>query len=285
MLAQYLATREDRDSQTHLLLRNKVAIVTGSTAGIGKAIAKVFLQQGAFVFINGRSEGTVSKTASQFAEEGLIYTHGVIANLGTKEGTDSFFEQVETVVGGTGTPIDIVVNNVGIFETKDFFEVTDEEWLHYYTVNVLSTVRLCRHYLRPMLERNAGRLLIISSESAARSIPDMLHYTTTKSAQVNLARGLAELTKGTNVTVNSILPGPTATEGLVDFFDTIAKRTGQTREEAERSYFTEREPTSLLQRLLTPEEVANVTMFLASDLSSGVNGTSQRVEGGIIRHL
>jgi NAD(P)-dependent dehydrogenase (short-subunit alcohol dehydrogenase family) len=263
------------------LLSGKTCIVTGSTAGIGKGIAKKLLSQGAYVFINGRNELTVQNVLTQFAEEGLTSAQGIVADISTTEGCESFFTQV----AATGRPIDVLINNMGIFETCDFFDITDEKWSQYFNVNVMSTVRFCRQYLRQMLDRNQGRIIIVSSECGLRPIGDMIHYAMTKSAQINIARGLSELTKGTNVTVNSLLPGPTATEGLTEFVKGIAEQSGKNEEEAVKDYFKVREPTSLLQRFLTVDEVANVAMFLASDLSSGINGTSQRVEGGIIRSI
>jgi NAD(P)-dependent dehydrogenase (short-subunit alcohol dehydrogenase family) len=263
------------------MLSGKTCIVTGSTAGIGKGIAKKLLSQGAYVFINGRNELTVQNVLTQFAEEGLTSAQGIVADISTTEGCESFFTQV----AATGRPIDVLINNMGIFETCDFFDITDEKWSQYFNVNVMSTVRFCRQYLRQMLDRNQGRIIIVSSECGLRPIGDMIHYAMTKSAQINIARGLSELTKGTNVTVNSLLPGPTATEGLTEFVKGIAEQSGKNEEEAVKDYFKVREPTSLLQRFLTVDEVANVAMFLASDLSSGINGTSQRVEGGIIRSI
>lgn len=265
------------------MLANKTAIVTGSTAGVGKAIARSFLKEGAFVFINGRSEQSVASTILSLTEDSIPreLVHGVVADISTAEGAQKFFTEVES----TGRAVDILVNNMGIFSVQDFFSITDEVWKHYFDTNVLSTVRFCRQYLKPMLDRNAGRVLIISSECGMRPIGDMLHYATTKAAQINLARGLAELTKGTKVTVNSILPGPTATEGVQEFVGGIMTQTGQSKDEVLRDYFQTREPTSLLQRFLTVEEIADTAVFLASDRSSGINGSAMRVEGGIIRSI
>lgn len=263
------------------MLAGKTCIVTGSTAGIGKGIARSFLKEGAFVFINGRSSQSVTVTLASLAEEGYTNTLGVVADISTSEGSESFFSQVEA----SGREVDILVNNMGIFEVRDFFEVTDEIWLNYFNTNVLSTVRMCRKYLKPMLERNRGRIIIVSSECGFRPIADMVCYASTKATQINIARGLAELTKGTNVTVNSLLPGPTATEGLTTFVQGLAEKSGKSEPEAISAYFSEREPTSLLQRFLTVEEVSNVALFLASDLSSGINGAAQKVEGGIIRSI
>jgi NAD(P)-dependent dehydrogenase (short-subunit alcohol dehydrogenase family) len=263
------------------MLAGKVCAVTGSTAGIGKGIARAFLQQGAFVFINGRSEATVAATIAELAEEGLTETLPVVADLGAAEGCEQFFAQVEAA----GKDVDVFVNNMGIFEVIDFFEADDEKWLHYFNTNVMSTVRCCRKYLKHMLARDKGRIIIVSSEAGLRPIGDMLPYSMTKAAQINIARGLAELTKGTNVTVNSLLPGPTATEGVTTFIGGIAAKSGQTVEDATTAYFVDREPTSLLQRFLRVEEIAHIAMFLASDMSSGINGAAQLVDGGIIRHI
>ncbi len=261
------------------MLAGKTCIVTGSTAGIGKGIAKSFLKEGAFVFVNGRSEQSVSAALAEFAAEGFTSTMGVVADISTPEGAESFFSQVDK----SGREVDVLVNNMGIFEVRDFFDITDEIWTNYFNVNVLSTVRMSRKYLKPMLERNRGRIIIVSSECGLRPIADMICYASTKATQINIARGLAELTKGTNVTVNSLLPGPTATEGLTTFIQGIAEKSGKGHADAIRAYFSEREPTSLLQRFLTVEEVSNVALFLASDLSSGINGAAQKVEGGIVR--
>eukprot|EP01031_Cornospumella_fuschlensis_P037580 gene37580-45648_t len=263
------------------MLSGKTCIVTGSTAGIGKGIAKAFLREGAFVFINGRSDQSVKATLASLADEGYTNTFGVVADISTAEGTESFFAQVDA----TGRDVDVLVNNMGIFETRDFFEITDEIWMNYFNVNVLSTVRMSRKYLKPMLERNRGRVIIVSSECGFRPIADMICYSSTKATQINIARGLAELTKGTNVTVNSLLPGPTATEGLTGYIQGMAQQSNKTEAEAIADYFKVREPTSLLQRFLTVEEVANVALFLASDLSSGINGAAQKVEGGVIRAI
>jgi NAD(P)-dependent dehydrogenase (short-subunit alcohol dehydrogenase family) len=263
------------------MLSGKTCIVTGSTAGIGKGIAKKFLQEGGYVFINGRNETNLQNVLTEFQTEGFTNVRGIVADISTKEGCETFFTEVEA----SGRSIDVLVNNMGIFETSNFFDITDERWENYFNVNVMSTVRFCRRYLREMLDRNQGHVIVVSSECGFRPIGDMIHYSMTKAAQINIARGLAELTKGTKVTVNSLLPGPTATEGLTDFVKGIAEQSGKSEEDAVKDYFQVREPTSLLQRFLTVDEVANVAVFLASDLSSGVNGTAQRVEGGIIRSI
>eukprot|EP01040_Poterioochromonas_malhamensis_P010517 gene10517-11450_t len=204
------------------------------------------------------SEATVQKTIDAFRAENLTNVSGVIADLSSAEGFNQFINQIAS----SGKTVDVVVNNMGVFGTKDFFEATDQDWDNYFQVNVMSTVR-----------------------AGVRPIPDMVPYSMSKAAQINIARGLAELTKGTKVTVNSLLPGPTATEGADKIVEGLAQQTGKSKEEAARGFFAEREPTSLIQRFLTVEEVANTALFLASDLSSGINGAAQLVEGGIIRAM
>ena len=202
------------------LLAGKVAIVTGSTLGIGKAIAKAFLQHGAFVLVNGRSSASVDKVLAEFAADGLTAAAGVVADVGNPAGCKEFFTQVDAV----GREVDILVCNVGIFYAEDFFAHDDEQWETYFQVNVMSCVRMARHYLKPMLERNRGRVILVSSEAGVRPIPDMIPYCVTKASQICLARGLAELTKGSKVTVNSLLPGPTATEGVATYVDGLRER-------------------------------------------------------------
>ena len=266
------------------MLSNKVCLITGSTAGIGKCISKTFLKENCTIIINGRSEKNINLVIEEFKNENLNIKQiiSIVADLSTLDGCNKLINEISN----TGLFIDILINNMGIFDSGDFFSYDDESWLNYFNTNVMSTVRMCRHFLKKMLESNKGRVIIVSSECGLRPIPNMLPYSMTKGAQLNIARGLAELTKGTNVTVNSLLPGPTATEGLDAFIDgLVAQSNGSTREEAIADYFKIREPTSLIGRFLTPQEVANVALFLASDLSSGINGASQLVEGGIIRHI
>lgn len=233
------------------------------------------------MYLNGRSRESIEGVASGLRERGFKegeQFQGIVADISTKEGCQSFFEQV------TGD-IDVVVNNMGVFSVVDFFEVDDEGWLDYYQKNVLSTVRFCRHYLKPMLERGRGRIINVSSEAGLRPIPHMIPYSVSKGSQIVLTRGLAELTKGTAVTVNSLLPGPTYTEGVAKYLQEVAAKDGVSVEEATTQYFITNEPTSLIRRFLTVLEVANVACFLASDLASGINGAAQKVEGGIIRSI
>jgi NAD(P)-dependent dehydrogenase (short-subunit alcohol dehydrogenase family) len=268
--------------ESFIMLSNKTCVVSAGTGGIGKGIVKALLREGAFVFLSGRTTNTVDAVIAEFKAEGFDRVVGIVSDVSTVAGSQVFFDSV----ANSGREIDVLVNNLGVFEAQNFFEYSDEDWLNYFNTNVLSTVRFCRHYLKPMLERNRGRVIIVSSEAGFRPIGDMIPYSMTKAAQINIARGLAEVTKGTKVTVNSLLPGPTATEGVSALIDGLMLQgLGATKDEATANYFKNREPTSLLQRFLTVEEVANVAVFLASDLSSGINGAAQLVEGGIIRSI
>eukprot|EP01028_Stygiella_incarcerata_P003159 TRINITY_DN1601_c0_g1_i1.p1 TRINITY_DN1601_c0_g1~~TRINITY_DN1601_c0_g1_i1.p1 ORF type:complete len:273 (+),score=81.98 TRINITY_DN1601_c0_g1_i1:151-969(+) len=264
-------------------------LVTGSTSGIGFGVALSFYQKGASVYINGRSEDRVENSIKRMKEAGdeksgtggkrIGKLFPCVGDVATKEGMDVCANALRDV------SIDTLVCNVGIFEAKDFVSITDEDWLKYFNSNVMTTVRVCRHFLPPMMRRNFGRVIIIASECGMKPIPDMIHYSVTKSAQIGLARGLAETTKGTGVTVNSVLPGPTATEGLVSYFRGLAEKEGQDEETVIRNYFKTKEPTSLIQRLIKVDEVAHVVLFLASEEAGAVNGNTQRVEGGIIRSI
>jgi NAD(P)-dependent dehydrogenase (short-subunit alcohol dehydrogenase family) len=205
---------------------------------------------------------------------------------GSDEEAKKFIRDIEAAEEGLGTPVEILVNNVGIFHSQDFVDVLDSKWIEYYQINTMSGVRLSRHFLPKMLERNSGRILFISSESALKPLPHMLAYSVSKTSQISLARGLAEMTKGTKVTVNSILPGPTMTGGVVSYMMDFAEQNKiDSFDHAVSSYFAEHETTSLLQRFLEPAEIANITVFLASPLASGINGTAQHVDGGIVRHI
>ncbi|AZB44386.1 SDR family oxidoreductase [Bacillus sp. FJAT-42376] len=261
-----------------LNLKGKLAVVTGSTGGIGKETAKSFLQEGAKVIINGRTEEKVQKVADELSAFGTVY--GVAADLSKLEGSNDFISKVNEI-----GPVDILVNNLAFFEVKSFEEVTDEEWEDYFQTNIMSAVRLSRKFLPDMLKRNSGRLLNLASEAGVKPLPQMIPYSVTKTALISLSRGLAELTKGTNVTVNSVLPGPTWTEGVENFMKGAAESEGKDLEPFTKDYFKENEPTSLIQRFATVEEVASTILFLASDKASAINGSAQRVEGGIIRSL
>jgi NAD(P)-dependent dehydrogenase (short-subunit alcohol dehydrogenase family) len=255
-----------------LQLKGKTALVSGSTAGIGLAIAQALAKEGASVIVNGRTEERV-----RAAMEASGSTHGIAADLGTERGAQQVIAQFPQV--------DILVNNLGIFEPKPFAEITDDDWRRFFEVNVLSGVRLSRHYIEPMLKNNWGRLVFISSESALQIPVEMVHYGMTKTAQLAVSRGLAETTKGTGVTVNAVLPGPTASEGVTDFVNNLAKGQGSNAASVEREFFRNIRPSSLLQRFATPSEVAALVAFVSSPLASAINGAALRVDGGVVRSI
>ena len=262
----------------NLDLIGKSVLVTGSTAGIGLAIATGFAREGARVIVNGRTEQRVSRALSWLREQApQAEVVGLDADLGTAAGCERLCDSHRDV--------DILVNNVGIFEAKPFDEISDSDWLHFLEVNLLSGVRLSRHYLPPMLARGWGRILFISSESGLQIPIEMIHYGVTKTAQIALARGLAELTRGTAVTVNSILPGPTRSEGVSQFVQSLARQQGRRTADVEQEFFRTARPTSLLQRFATPEEVAALVVFVASERASAVNGAALRVDGGVVRAI
>ena len=260
-----------------LQLMNKKALVTGSTAGIGFAIASLLAQEGAAVVVNGRSQGRVEEAVCSIKKETDTQITGVAADLGTKEGVD--------VLTRTVPALDILVNNLGIFEAKPFPDITDEDWLRFFEVNVLSGVRLSRFYLPGMLQQNWGRIVFISSESGVNIPVEMIHYGVTKTAQIALARGLAETTAGTNVTVNSVLPGPTRSEGVEKFVQDMAKGQGGDEGAVEKEFFRSVRPSSLLKRFATPEEVAAMVVFVCSPRASATNGAALRIDGGVVRSI
>ncbi|MFD2673511.1 SDR family NAD(P)-dependent oxidoreductase [Marinicrinis sediminis] len=266
----------------NLGLAGKLAVVTGSTSGIGKAIAQSLLQEGAKVIINGRTQERVDQTVASLsdhvAEGGEVI--GLAGDVGDADSTQSLLAQIDQ-----HGEVDILINNMGIFEVKAFEDIPDEEWMHYMNANVISAVRMSRHYLPNMLERNQGRIVMIASEAGVKPLPQMIPYSVTKTALITLARGLAERTKGTKVTVNSVLPGPTWTEGVEGYMKGAAAAENQSLEPFTESYFRNNEPTSLIQRFATVEEVADTVSFLVSDRASAINGHAQRVEGGIIRSI
>ncbi|HET8921969.1 MAG TPA: SDR family NAD(P)-dependent oxidoreductase [Candidatus Acidoferrum sp.] len=259
-------------------LKGKIAVVSGSTAGIGLAIAAALAAEGARVFVNGRTQARVTaahKSIRQRVKNADV--QGIPADLGTASGVQRFLQQAPEA--------DIVVNNLGIFDPKPFLEIPDADWLRFFEVNVLSGVRLSRHYLPAMLKKKWGRIIFISSESAQHIPAEMIHYGMTKTAQVAIARGMAESLAGSGVTVNSILAGPTASEGATEFLDTMAKQQGITKAEIEKQFFASVRPTSLLKRFETTEEVAAVVAFIASAQSIAINGSAVRAEGGVIRSI
>jgi len=258
-----------------LQLKNKTALVTGSTAGIGFSIAKQLVQEGATVYINGRTRERVDKALKELTPFGKVM--GVTADFSKPEEINQLLAQVPAV--------DILINNVGIFEPKNFSDIPDEDWLRFFEVNVLSGIRLSRHYFPKMLKANWGRIIFISSESAIHIPEEMIHYGMTKTAQLAVSRGLAELTKGTNVTVNSVLPGPTKSEGVGNFISDLAKTKNITAAEAETSFFETARPTSLIRRFASTDEIANLVTYVASPLSSATNGAALRADGGLVKTI
>jgi len=252
--------------------------VSGSTQGIGFAIAQKLLEEGATVIINGRSENRITEAIDKLKK--LVPG----ANISGAAADFSKVEEVNTLLANL-PDIDILINNAGIFEPKPFVEITDEDWFKFFEVNVLSGVRLSRYLFPKMLAKNWGRIIFISSESAVNIPEEMIHYGTTKTAQLSISRGLSELTKGTNVTVNSVLPGPTKSEGVGEFVKQMATAANVTPEEAEKDFFKTARPTSLLQRFATVEEIANLVTYVASPLSSGTNGSALKVDGGVAKSI
>jgi len=253
-------------------------VVSGSTAGIGFAIAQALAREGASVVVNGRSGPRVEAAVSAIRRAvPQAEVDGVAADLGGAEGCAALVRAVPKA--------DVLINNVGIFDPKPFQEIPDADWLRFFEVNVLSGVRLSRAYLPGMLARNWGRILFISSESALQIPAEMIHYGVTKTAQLAVARGLAETTKGTAVTVNAILPGPTKSEGVGAFVATLATQQKKSAEQVEKEFFQHARPSSLLQRFLAPDEVAALVAFVAGGAASGVNGAALRVDGGVVRAI
>ncbi|RZM21431.1 MAG: SDR family oxidoreductase [Pedobacter sp.] len=259
-----------------LQLKNKKALVTGSTAGIGYATALQLAKEGAQVIVNGRTAERVDKAVAEIkAETGNDQVSGVIADFASLESIKSLINEIPQ--------LDILINNVAIFEPKAFADITDEDWMRFYEINVMSGIRLARAYFPKMIEKGWGRIIFISSESAIQIPEEMIHYGMTKTAQLAIARGLAELTKGTDVTVNSVLPGPTMSEGVGGFIENLAKDQQKTVEEVEADFFKTVRPTSIIQRFLSTTEVANMVTYLASPLASATNGAAVRAEGGLLK--
>ena len=263
----------------NLKLEGKTALVTGSTAGIGLAIAQSLAAEGACVIVNGRSEARVREALAQIRKAIPTPTklEPLAADLGVSAGVAQAIERFPDA--------DILVNNLGVYEPKPFEQISDADWLAIIETNFMSGVRLSRHYLPRMKLKNWGRIIFISSESAVNIPAEMMHYGVTKTMQVALARGLADTTAGTGVTVNSVLAGPTRSEGVERFLKDIAASRGITAEEVEKEFFKNVRPSSLLQRFATAEEVAVMVAYLASPISSATNGAALRVEGGVIRSI
>jgi NAD(P)-dependent dehydrogenase (short-subunit alcohol dehydrogenase family) len=259
-------------------LSGKTALVTGSTAGIGYAIAKGLAAAGADVVLNGRSQGTVDAAVKKLAAEApAAKVRGIAADVSTAAGCKALAAALPDV--------DILINNAGIYGAKDFFDITDEDWTRIFETNVMSGVRMARAYMPAMLKRGWGRIVFISSESALNIPTEMIHYGTTKTAQLSIARGLAQLTRGTEVTVNSVLPGPTMSEGVETFVKDLAQQNGQSVEAAAANFVKQHRPTSLLQRFASVEEVANMVVYVASKEASATNGAALRVDGGVVNFI
>ena len=259
-------------------LSGRRAVISGSTAGIGFAIAKGLAEAGAAVVINGRQERAVNDAVTQLTRAVAgAKADGVAADLATPDGVAEFLRRAGTA--------DILVNNVGIFEPKPFDAITDADWSRFFETNVMSGVRLSRHYLPAMIRRGWGRVVFISSESGLNIPVEMMHYGMTKTAQLAIARGLAESVAGTGVTVNAVLPGPTRSDGVVDFFTRLAKQQGLSQQEMERDFIAKNRPTSLIRRLASVEEVANMVVFVCSPQASATTGAALRVDGGVVRSI
>jgi NAD(P)-dependent dehydrogenase (short-subunit alcohol dehydrogenase family) len=256
-------------------LHGKTALVTGSTAGIGHAIALALAREGAAVIVNGRTQSAVDAAVARIREATGRLAAGFAADLSLADAADALVR--------AHPHVDILVNNLGIFEVRPFADISDADWLRFFDVNVLSGVRLARAYLPPMLGRNWGRIVFISSESGYQIPAEMIHYGMTKAAQIAVARGLAELTAGSGVTVNTVLPGPTRSRGVGDFVDQMAAASGRSPADIEHAFFETARPTSLLKRFTSPEEIAALVTYVASPLSSATNGAALRADGGVIK--
>jgi NAD(P)-dependent dehydrogenase (short-subunit alcohol dehydrogenase family) len=259
-------------------LRSKRALVTGSTAGIGFAAAQTLAREGASVIINGRTAARVEAAVERIrATVPGSQVLGVEADVSTAAGCRHLIDTVADV--------DVLINNMGIFEPKPFSEISDEDWLRFFEVNVLSGVRLARHYVQGMRARNWGRIVFVSSESGLQIPTEMIHYGVTKTAQIAVARGLAETLAGTHVTVNSVLPGPTASEGVGRFVEQLARSAGKDVASVERDFFATARPSSILQRFATVDEVAALIAYTCSTQASATTGAALRVDGGVVRAI
>ncbi len=261
-----------------LRLTGKIGLVTGSTAGIGFAIAQSFAGEGMHVYVNGRTQQRVDAAIGAIrSSAATVKVEGIVADFSGSAGADAVIAKLPAV--------DILVNNVGIFEPKPFVEIPDADWYRFFEINVMSGVRLARHYLAGMLNKNWGRILFISSESGVQIPAEMVHYGVTKIAQIAVARGIAESVAGTGVTVNSILAGPTESEGVGAFVAAMAKQQKKSKSEVEKEFFEHVRPSSLLKRFATVDEVAAMATYLAGELSSATNGAALRVDGGVVRAI
>lgn len=258
-------------------IQGQIALVTASSGGIGEAIAQVLAAEGARVIVSGRTQKKVAQAQARIrnkvADADLL---SLVADLGTAQGAE--------VAIAAFPEVDILVNNLGIYEAKDFADVTDADWMRFFEINVMSGVRLSRHYLPGMIQRDRGRIIFISSESGVQIPPEMVHYGMTKSAQLAIARGMAEWTKGSKVTVNSVLPGPTLTEGVETFIQSVDEA-GAVDEAAQRRFIQKHRNSSLTQRLGDPLEIGAMVAFLSSHWAASTNGAAVKAEGGLLRSL
>ncbi|HEY4055561.1 MAG TPA: SDR family oxidoreductase [Kofleriaceae bacterium] len=259
-------------------LENQSVLITGSTAGIGFAAAVAFAREKAHVVLNGRNEerlrGAIDGVKKAVPGATVV---GIAADVATADGIAKLL--------AAHPDVDVLVNNAGIFAPQAFEDIKDEDWMRFFETNVMSGVRLARHYFPRMLKKNYGRILFVSSESAVQIPVEMIHYGMTKTAQLAIARGLAERTRGTGVTVNSVLPGPTGSEGVGEFVRQLAASRGITFEEMEREFFATARPSSLLARFASPDEIANMIVYLGSRAASATNGAAVRVDGGVVRSI
>ncbi|MBE9917329.1 SDR family oxidoreductase [Paenibacillus donghaensis] len=261
-----------------LNLQGKIALVTGSTAGIGKAIAFSLAAEGATILINGRREEKVHETIKEIQTKYPQATlKPAVYDLGTEQGCQQIFDEYPEV--------DILVNNLGIFEPIDYFDIPDDDWFRLFEVNIMSGVRLTRSYLKKMIQKDEGRVIFIASEAAIMPSQEMPHYSATKTMQLSLSRSLAELCKGTKVTVNTVMPGSTLTEGVETMLNSLYPNENLTMEEAEKRFMKENRPTSIIERFIRPEEIAHFVTFLSSPLSSAINGSALRIDGGLVRSV
>ena len=259
-------------------LKGKRAVVTGSTAGIGLAAARALAEEGALVTVNGRTIERVEAAVKTLEREVPgARVAGVAADLGRAEGCVALVSQVPEV--------DVLVNNVGIFEPKPFEEIPDQDWFRFFETNVMSGIRLTRHYLPGMRKRDWGRIVFVSSESALQIPVEMIHYGMTKTAQIAIARGVAESLVATGVTVNSVLPGPTKSEGVGEFITRLAESKGTNAASAEREFFATARPSSIIQRFAAPDEVAAMIAYVCSAKASATTGAALRVDGGVVRAI
>jgi NAD(P)-dependent dehydrogenase (short-subunit alcohol dehydrogenase family) len=259
-------------------LKGKRALVTGSTAGIGFAAARALASEGAHVTVNGRTEARVREAVQRLrAELPAAAVDGIAADLSNAQGCLALISQLPEA--------DVLVNNLGIFEPKPFEQIPDEDWLRFFETNVLSGIRLSRHYVGGMRSRNWGRIVFVSSESALQIPAEMIHYGMTKTAQLAVARGLAETLAGTGVTVNSVLPGPTASEGVGEFVSQMAAASGVDAATVEQQFFETARPSSVIKRFATPDEVAAMITYICSVKASATTGAALRVDGGVVRAI